>query len=244
VLGAATGYAAAAVGLWRGRDGTLVATVRLVVVHPGHRRLGLGRGLLDAVEQWARQQDADRLELGGAAPFSLWSGVEPQSELEQLAASSGFGAGEEVRSYAVPSDFRADPPEHVMVRRAVHDADAAAVTRHVAENWPHLSDEVSRALEHGTCHAALDTSGGEVLGIGCHSVTRAALVGPLLVRATHRRQGIGQTLLGQICRDLMIADFREAQAEGVASDEVVAFLQSTGARPTGNRRPMVKDLRS
>jgi predicted N-acetyltransferase YhbS len=69
-------------------------------------------------------------------------------------------------------------------------------------------------------------------------------VGPLLVRATHRRQGIGQTLLGQICRDLMIADFREAQAEGVASDEVVAFLQSTGARPTGNRRPMVKDLRS
>mgnify|MGYP000312182257 CR=1 FL=1 len=46
-----------------------------------------------------------------------------------------------------------------------------------------------------------------VVGIGCHSITRAGWTGPLVVDEAYRRRGIGQALLGEICRDLMIAEF-------------------------------------
>ena len=215
-----------AVGVGRDEAGALVAAVRLVAVHPERRAGGTGAALLEAAEAWAAERGAVRIELGGLLPFPLWPGVDPDSPLVGLASRRGYRDGGELRAFAVPASFRARAPEGVALRRAVRDEDVTAVTLSVAAQWPRGSDEVARALDHGTCHAAFVTSPtdpegrtGEVVGIGCHSVTRATWVGPLVVRPDDRRRGVGHALLGQICRDLMIADFPVAEVPGVGADD-------------------------
>lgn len=236
-----------AVGLGHDPDGATIAAVRLLVVEPDHRRTGVASALLEQAEQWAVAQGAVRIELGGATPFALWPAVDPSSPLTELAAVRGYRAEEHLVAHGVPNGFRAPAPQGVDVRRAVRDPDVLAVTLAVASSWPDRSDEVARALEHGTCHVAIDESsdGAEsVLGIGCHSVTRATWVGPFVVRADQRRRGIGHALLGQICRDLMIAEFPIAEVPDVAEGHapVEAFLLAAGAVPVRRSRRLVLDL--
>lgn len=237
---------AVAIGTGRALDGAFVASVRLLVVHPTE---GDGasshHALLDAAERWARAQQATRLELAGALPFPLWPGVDPTGSLAQVASARGYVDRAEFEAHGVPSSFRADPPAGVDVRRAVRDEDVVAVAIAAAASWPWWSDEIARALEHGTCHVAMIIEpevGERVIGIGCHSITRATWVGPLAVLEEHRRRGIGHALLGQICRDLMIADFPVAEVPEVDPQMFGAFLAAAGASPVRRYRRVVLDL--
>lgn len=253
VLGPDDATGLVGVGVGRDRAGRLVASVRIVAVHPDRRRTGVGTALLDAAEGWALDHEAERIELGGLLPFALWPGVGSDGGLLELAGRRGFEATGHLRAYAVPVSFRSPAPAGVVVRRAVREEDVTAVTLAVAALWPRYSDEVARALDHGTCHVALASSAadpegrdGEVVAVGCHSVTRAAWVGPLAVRPERRREGIGSALLGQICRDLMIAEFPAAEVHGVVdggSDEMAAFLDAAGATPCRSYRTLAKSLR-
>ena len=251
VLGPDDGTGVVAVGVGRDASGALVASLRLVAVHPERRRSGVGDDLLAAAEAWATERGAERIELGGLLAFPLWPGVDPSGGLVDLAARRGYSDRGEVRAFAVPSTFRSSPPDGVVVRRAVRDDDVTSVTLAVASNWPRRSDEVARALDHGTCHVAVATSPepldgreGDVVGIGCHSVTRATWVGPLVVVPEARRQGVGHSLLGQICRDLMIAEFRHAEVHGIVEGDVAAeaFLRAAGADQARSYRVLAKPL--
>ncbi len=251
VLGDGDGAAAVALGVGRDGDGVLVASLRLMVVHPDRRGSGLGSKLLAAAEGWAIERGAERLELGGVLPFALWPGVDPSSALIGMASRRGYVDRGEVGSFAVPAGFRAVAPAGVAIRRAVRDDDVTAVTLAAASSWARRSDEIARALDHGTCHAAFvatptDPDGvhGEVVGLGCHSVTRATWVGPLVVEPGSRRRGVGRALLGQICRDLMIADFPAAEVHGVSAPDVEAFLRSAGAAPGRRYRLLARPLSS
>lgn len=249
VLAPEGGGAAVAVGVGRAGDGALVAAVRLLVVGPERAADGLTGALLDAAEQWALERGAERIELGGALPFALWPAVDAGSGLVHAAGRRGYEAPRRLRSFAVPAAFRAPVPTGVTVHRAVRDDDVTAVTLAAASAWPRRSDEIARALDHGTCHAAFATSSGdpdgvrgEVVGLGCHSVTRATWVGPLVVRPEHRRRGVGHALLGQICRDLMIAEFSAAEVHGIDDPDAEAFLLAAGARPGRDYEVLVKPL--
>jgi mycothiol synthase len=251
VLGPDDGSGVVAVGVGRDPSGRLVASVRLVAVHPDRRRAGVGTELMSAAEAWAAGRGAERMVLGGVLPFALWPGVDPTSGLTELAVGRGYVDAGQVRAFAVPASFRAAAPEGIVVRRAVRDADVTAVTLAVASSWPRRSDEVARALDHGTCHAAFvsspaDPEGrtGEVVAIGCHSVTRACWVGPIAVRPDQRRRGIGRALLGQICRDLMIAEFPAAEVHGVGEDVdgIDGFLEAVGAVPVRSYRRVARAL--
>jgi GNAT superfamily N-acetyltransferase len=237
VIGDEAGTVAVAVGIGRDSGGELVAVVRLLAVHPDLQRKGHGSRLLEQAETWARDRGATRIELGGALPFPLWPGVDSESGLVPLAAARGFVSGSAGQSLVVPVAFRGDPPPGVVVRRVVTDDDVMSVTLAVAKAWPRISDEVARALDHGTCHAAFefiaDPDGipaETVVGIGCHSVTRATWMGPFVVHPGHRRRGIGHALLGQVCRDLMIAEFPFVEAPGVSDAGVEEFLIAAGAK--------------
>jgi GNAT superfamily N-acetyltransferase len=236
-------HGAVALGLGRSTDGGLVASVRLLIVGPDSG--DIGHALLEVAEQWAAERDAARLELGGGLPFALWPGVDAASDLGTIAAARGYVEIDRFEAFGVPNTFRAAPPEGVEIRRARTDDELVAVTIAVAANWPHWSDEVARALEHGTCHMATEVDpevGERVIGIGCHSVTRATWVGPFGVVPEHRRRRIGHALLGQICRDLMIAEFPIAEIPEVSSVEVESFLRTAGAEPVREYRRLVLEL--
>ena len=68
-------------------------------------------------------------------------------------------------------------------------------------------------------------------------------VGYLLGWITQRR-GVGHALLGQVCRDLMIAEFPAAEVHGVDDPAAEAFLVAAGAQPGPGYDVLVKPLGS
>ena len=124
VLGPDDGTGVVAVGVGRDPSGALVASLRLVAVHPEHRRSGVGDALLDAAEAWAADRGAERIELGGLLAFPLWPGVDPAGGLVDLAARRGYlDAGRDPglrRALDLPlvaSRGRGDPPGRPRRRR-------------------------------------------------------------------------------------------------------------------------------
>lgn len=215
-----------------------VGQLKLLVVDPGRRRLGHGRALLAAAEAWAAAEGATEMQIAGAAPFYLWPGVDVAAlPMLCLAEAAGYDATGCALNLSLPATFRADPPAGVVVRRVLHERDVAAVETLVGGCWPWWLDEARRGIEQGTCHAAFadpdapraddePVAGPAALGFACHSVNRAGWVGPMGTDPAGRGRGIGHALLGQLCRDLTIADFADAEVAWIGP---VGFYAKAGA---------------
>jgi GNAT superfamily N-acetyltransferase len=173
----------------------------------------------------------------------LWPGVPVESSIAALCSGRGYETHEFWQSYDVATSFRAEPPAGITIRRAVHDEDVTRVLLAATSGWPRSADEIARALEHGTCHVALRGDADPVVvGIGCHSITRAGWTGPLIVDESARRRGVGKALLGQICRDLMIAEFDRVIAADLPDEAARSFIESTGAVASTRYQRMSKQL--
>jgi GNAT superfamily N-acetyltransferase len=231
-----------------GRGVVRLGFVKLIAVHPDVRRGGIGHALMDAAEQWAWAHDAIELHLSGAAPFYFWPGVDATAlEMTCLAESRGYERSGSDINMAIPTAFRAEPPAGVDVRRVVSDADVAAVHAFVARVWPEWVAEMVRAVEHGCCHGAfsIGAGGDQAIGFACHSVCRAGWIGPMGTDPDVRAGGVGSALLGQLCRDLMIAEYAHAEICWVGP---VRFYAKNGAtvsrvfRQHKKRRPKPQPL--
>ena len=139
---------------------------------------------------------------------------------------------------ALGTAFRADPPDGITTRRVVHDDDVARVDDLVAAHWPEWLDELRRAVEHGCCHGAFvtddDADGGDgserAVGFACHSVNRAGWLGPMGTDPSLRQGGVGSALLGQVCRDLQIAEFDATEISWVGPARFYAKNGATISR--------------
>jgi GNAT superfamily N-acetyltransferase len=226
VLGLDDGSAAVAATLRSFGDVNL-AWCKLVVVDPSAQRHGLGRRVVGAVEQWAFDGDAVELHLSGSPPFYLWPGVDT-SMLGMLCLAEACGyepRGTEI-NMALPTAFRAAAPAGVTVRRPLGDVDVDQLDSFVATHWPEWSAEFRRAVEQGGCHGAWDESTNEVEAFACHSVNRAGWVGPMGSHPQRRGRGVGFSLLGEVCRDLMVAGMHDAEICWVGP---VRFYAKAGA---------------
>lgn len=205
-----------------------VGWVRLLAVDADARRRGHGRALLAAAEEWSFDQGARELQLGGSAPFYLWPAV-PGDALEMLclAEAARYEPGGGELNMTIPTTFRAATPEGVTLRRVVDDGDVASVVAFTESRWPWWVAELRRAIEQGGCHAAFDEHDRAVVGFACHSVNRAAWVGPMGTDTELRGRGVGHALLGALCTDLMTANFRDAEISWVGP---VRFYAKAGAR--------------
>ena len=199
-----------------------IAFVKLIAVAPEKRRAGTGRALMEALHEWAFEQEgAAEVRVGGSAPFYLWPGVDTE-HLEALCLFESLGywvTGGEV-NMRVATSFRAEPPEGVVVRRAVDDADVARVLALIRRVWPWWEDEAARGIEHGCCHAAF--------GFACHSVNRAGWIGPMGTDPDRQHGGVGGAMLAQLCRDLQIAEYDHAEIGWVGP--VSFYAKAAGAR--------------
>lgn len=210
-----------------------VGFVRLVVVHPAAQRQGVGRRLVEGAHAWLLERGATEVHAGASAPFYLWPGVAVDDEAAlALFTAAGYAPLAIAFNMRCATTYRAEPPEGVEVRRALDDDVAGAVLRLVGREWPWWEDEVRRGLDHGCCHAALELGaplgGAAALGFACHSVNRAGWIGPMGTDPQRQRGGVGRALLGQLCRDLMIAEIDEAEIAWVGP--AAFYEKAAGAR--------------
>lgn len=192
-------------------DAVRLAWLKLIAVRPDDRRQGVGHALLDAVERFAWDHGASELHLAGSPPFYLWPGIDATAtEMLCMVESRGYReAGSDV-NMALTTTFQAAAPDGVALRRVVDDVDIDRLDELVSAHWPEWLDEMHRAVEHGCCHGAFvdDGDGGErAVGFVCHSVSRAAWLGPMGTDPSQQQGGVGSALLAQVCRDLRIAEF-------------------------------------
>src|SRR5262245_29688363 len=210
VIGSDDGAAAAILTRVAGGPGEPAGlAVQLLVVHPGERRRGRGRALLDHLEDVAAGRGCQELVIGGG----LWPGVDVQAMTPLLALldAAGYQRQQAVLGLALPATFRAPAPEGVEVTRALDDDDVAALS----ELDPRLEPRIA---EHGTCFLARTRAEGNLLGFASHSVGRIGWLGPHATRPDSDGDVVG-ALAGELCRDLSIANRSElwiAAPDGVA----------------------------
>lgn len=112
-----------------------------------------------------------------------------------LAEAAGYRGGHLDMNMSLPVTFRRRPPDGIVVERVLADDLARAVVERRDATFPQWTPEVRTAIEQGGCHAASDGATGAVRGVGCHSVNRAAWVGPMATDPVHQTGGVGSALL-------------------------------------------------
>jgi len=170
----------------------------LVAVRPGAQRKGRGKALVDAVAARASALGARELLLASAVPRYIWPGVDlGNTRVGMLLESCGFTRDWLGINMAIASSFRREPPDGCTVERetttGAHDFAAA--------QYAHWIPELDRAVDLGTAFAVRDASGATI-GFGCHSVNRAAWIGPMATDQTLQHGGVGSAVLAAICADL------------------------------------------
>lgn len=228
VLGLDDGTGAVSV-VFRDDGGESRGIVKLLAVHPGARRQGLGRGLLESAWEWSRGQGASALDLDRAPPFYLWPGVDVNAMpgMLCLSESCGFVPTGANMTMSLPVTFRAGVPEGFEVRQVLDEGDVAPVVALVSATWPDSLTAIERAIEQGTCLATFEDADGpaRVVGLICHSLNRAGWIEPIGVAPSSRHRGIGSALLGKACTDLMVANHRDAE---VAVPDPTEFYVKAG----------------
>jgi GNAT superfamily N-acetyltransferase len=122
----------------------------------------------------------------------------------------------------IPSSFRRAAPTGVTIERETGDGAVTFATR----AFPEWVPELARAVERGTGFAAR-VGDGTTIGFGCHSVNRAAWIGPMATDPGLQHGGVGAAVLAALCADI--------EARGMPTGEIswvsnLRFYGKCGAR--------------
>lgn len=215
-----------ALGSLRPANGTVPCRghIDLLAVLPQYRGHGLGRALLEQLQDQLVAAGAARLVLRGNPPNYAWPGIDIRyTAAVCLAESSGYersGEGLNMRvdlrqvSLDTEAQERRLADAGVEIRRAVPgDRDAlAGWLRQWGGSW---EAEALRALAHDAprLHLAVRGAGGHArfVGFACHGVNRRAWFGPMGTEQSERGLGVGTVLLRRCLADQRAAGLREAQ---------------------------------
>jgi GNAT superfamily N-acetyltransferase len=218
--------------------------IRLLAVHPGARRTGVATALVEAAERWCRDRGASEVRFGGSAPFYLWPGIDTRWTAGLcLAERCGYHTDTVYLNLSCPTTYRSEAPDGVVLRRVLTEGDVAATRAWCQANWPWWDAELERGIEQAAAFTAFREADDAVLGFACHSVNRAAWVGPMGTKAADGTHvpGTGGALLSELCRDLMVAGYPDAEISWVSN--VSFYAKTAGAQVSRVFVDVVKRLR-
>jgi GNAT superfamily N-acetyltransferase len=213
----------------------LAAWLILVAVDKGAQGKGLGKELVHAVADRARELGARELLLASAVPRYVWPGVDlGNTRAGMLLEACDFERDWLGINMAIATSFRRDPPAGCTVERehgsGAHDFALAA--------YPHWVPELDRAVALGTAFAARDEHGATI-GFGCHSVNRAGWIGPMATDPASQHGGIGSAVVAALCADLAARGHAAGEIAWVSN---LRFYGKCGARVSrlfmGGKRPL------
>ncbi|QMW65979.1 GNAT family N-acetyltransferase [Mumia sp. ZJ1417] len=203
----------AAFGSVAERDGALRAYVKVVAVADGHRRSGIGRLLLSALEDAARARGATDLQAGGSAPAYWWPGVDTA---DHEATAFFLACGYEPPGDSVATNLDVDlvahrdlitepPPPKVPMRRLTPEewpAFEAWMMQTWGETW---AAEAGGALRRRPVSCFVTVEDGVYLGFAAYDTNRAGWFGPMGSSPTARGRGVGSALLRACLSDYLAA---------------------------------------
>ena len=166
--------------------------IRLLAVDPAARGRGLGQGLLQAAEDWARGAGHTSLVTGADPPYFLWPGV-PSSETALLCLLERRHYGRAETNFNMDVDLAripADPSGHQLARSADRDE----VDVWMQSHWSNWRPEALRALDKGNLVISRE-DGGTITAFCAFEVNRSGLLGPVAVRPELMGQGKGRAAL-------------------------------------------------
>jgi GNAT superfamily N-acetyltransferase len=204
----------------RGERGHL----RLLAVHPDHRRRSVGLTLVLSAERWLRNRGATTATFGADVPHYLWPGIDatnlPALALAEKAGYRRYGCA---INLSIPT--ACDLPTEVVRAEA---ADGEAVLTLVAEHWPAWLPEVERGVARGTTFAAMN--GSRAVAFCNHSSLRRAWIGPMGTAPDHRQAGLGRAVFDAVRHDLASRGFNTAEIAWVGPLGYFADLGATTSR--------------
>jgi mycothiol synthase len=163
--------------------------IRLLAVHPEHRRRGLGTALMAAAE--ADLSGCDHVTVGADAPDYLFPGVSTRlTEMLCLMEALGYSRREPNLNLSVDLDNLAPDPGGA-VPSTGHEREE--IEAWMTANWPDWRDEVMRAHDRGTLLITRDSQG--LAGFCAWDVNRSGWLGPIAVRRAAIGAGKGVPLL-------------------------------------------------
>jgi predicted N-acetyltransferase YhbS len=168
--------------------------VRLLAVDPSARRQGLGHALLQAAEDWARQEGHSTLITGADPPFFLWPGV-PSAEtaMHCLFERRHYARAETNFNMLVDLSTIPHDPGGYCLASAV---DRSEVDAFMSNHWSNWRLEVLRALDKGNLTISrAETGDGGIIAFCAFEVNRKGLLGPVAVRPDLMGQGMGKAVL-------------------------------------------------
>lgn len=221
-----------ALGSLRGERGH----VNLLVVVPGARRRGLGRALLQALEQRLESAGAQQIFVGGASPRFAWAGVDVRySAAGFLLESAGYVKAIQPVNMTVDlaeagswlSEVGSEATPEGVTLRPLREDDRAAVTPWLASFGGTWLEETLATLDRpgARCHLAVRDDGtpdAAYLGFACYGVNRADWFGPMGTDEASRGLGIGSVLLRRCLADLCAAGHDSAQIAWVGPTKFYA----------------------
>jgi mycothiol synthase len=207
----------------------VTAHVQVLVVHPDHRRRGVGRALVGAAEAWAFDAGAALVQLGAAAPHYLFTGVDAGwTEALCLAEALGYQRSGVELDLVCPTApaVRPPAPEGLAVR-SVPETDRGDVVAFARRCFPQWEAEWTRGLLVGRVVVARDR-GGRVVGAAAHSVNRPGVIGPVGVDPDLHGTGVGSRLMAGLLEDLHLTGVVEAEIAWTST--VRFYANACGAR--------------
>lgn len=210
------------------------AHLQLLVVHPAHRGRGIARALVGLAESWASDAGVDAVTVGAGAPFYLFTGVDSRWT-DALCCFEALGyervdAELDLRCATQQPAASRRPARGVQVTRLAEESDVADLMALVEAHHPQWGAEFARAARAGTMVLARDDSTGALLGAAAHSVSRAAVIGPVAVDPTQQAAGVGTLMMQAVLRELAVAGHRHAE---IAWTSTVRFYARAVAASVG-----------